>query len=62
MNRREFKERVNNGPILMDGAFGTVLHGRGIPIDQSFDVINLTNPAVVAEIHRVYIDAGSDLI
>ncbi len=62
MNRREFKERVNNGPILMDGAFGTVLHGRGIPIDQSFDVINLTNPALVAEIHRSYIDAGSDLI
>ncbi|HRO22808.1 MAG TPA: homocysteine S-methyltransferase family protein, partial [Promineifilum sp.] len=62
MNRLEFKERVNNGPILMDGAFGTVLHGRGIPIDQSFDMVNLDNPAVVAEIHRSYIDAGSDLI
>ncbi len=46
----------------MDGAFGTVLHGRGIPIDQSFDAVNLSNPALVAEIHRSYIDAGSDLI
>jgi methionine synthase I (cobalamin-dependent) len=46
----------------MDGAFGTVLHGRGIPIDQSFDAVNLNNPALVAEIHRAYIDAGSDLI
>ncbi len=46
----------------MDGAFGTVLHGRGIPIDQSFDAVNLTNPALVAEIHRGYIDAGSDMI
>ena len=46
----------------MDGAFGTVLHGRGVPIDQSFDAVNLTNPALVAEIHRGYIDAGSDLI
>lgn len=62
MNRLEFKERVNNGPVLMDGAFGTVLHGRGIPIDQSFDMVNLDNPAVVAEVHRSYIDAGSDLI
>jgi len=62
MNRQEFKERLKNGPLLMDGAFGTVLHGRGIPIDQSFDMINLSNPALVAEIHRSYIDAGSDLI
>ena len=46
----------------MDGAFGTVLHGRGVPIDQSFDAVNLTNPALVAEIHRAYIDAGSDVI
>lgn len=46
----------------MDGAFGTVLHGRGVPIDQSFDEVNLTNPALVADIHRSYIDAGADLI
>ncbi len=46
----------------MDGAFGTVLHGRGVPIDQSFDYVNLTNHAMVAEIHRSYIDAGSDVI
>lgn len=46
----------------MDGAFGTMLHGRGVPIDQSFDAVNLTNPALVADIHRGYIDAGSDLI
>jgi methionine synthase I (cobalamin-dependent)/5,10-methylenetetrahydrofolate reductase len=62
MNRREFKERLEQGPLLMDGAFGTVLHGRGIPIDQSFDAVNINNPALVAEIHRAYIDAGSDLI
>ena len=39
-----------------------VLHGRGVPIDQSFDAVNLSNPALVAEIHRAYIDAGADLI
>ena len=40
MNRQEFKQRLNQGPVLMDGAFGTVLHGRGVPIDQSFDAVN----------------------
>ena len=62
MNRRQFRERLQHGPLLMDGAFGTVLHGRGVPIDQSFDAVNLSNPALVAEIHRAYIDAGADLI
>ena len=62
MNRRQFKERLQQGPLLMDGAFGTVLHGRGVPIDQSFDAVNLNNPALVADIHRAYIDAGSDVI
>jgi methionine synthase / methylenetetrahydrofolate reductase(NADPH) len=62
MNRIEFKQRIEQGPVLMDGAFGTVLHGRGIEIDQSFDAVNLNDPALVADIHRSYIDAGSDII
>lgn len=62
INRSQFRERLEQGPILMDGAFGTVLHGRGVAIDQSFDAVNLSDPALVAEIHRGYIDAGSDLI
>ena len=41
---------------------GTLLHARGAPIDQSFDAINLHNPATVADIHRAYIAAGADII
>lgn len=62
MTRDQFKQRVQQKPLLLDGAFGTVLHGKGIPIDQSFDAVNLSNPALVAEIHRSYIDAGADVI
>lgn len=62
MNRQEFRERLRQGPVLTDGAFGTVLHSRGVAIDQSFDAVNLSNPALVADIHRAYIDAGSDVI
>jgi methionine synthase / methylenetetrahydrofolate reductase(NADPH) len=49
-------------PILSDGAMGTVLHSRGIHFEDCFDALNLTQPAVVAEIHREYIDAGSQMI
>ena len=48
--------------ILADGAMGTMLHTRGIPIDRCFDELNLTNPAVVAEVHREYIEAGAQII
>ncbi len=49
-------------PIVTDGAMGTLLHERGIKIDACFDVLNITQPAVVAEIHRDYIQAGAALI
>lgn len=41
---------------------GTLLHTRGIAFDQCFDELNLTQPAVVAEIHRAYIDAGAQMV
>jgi len=47
---------------LLDGAMGTVLHSRGAALGESFDALNITDPAKVAEIHREYIDAGADII
>jgi methionine synthase / methylenetetrahydrofolate reductase(NADPH) len=49
-------------PILADGAMGTLLHASGVNFDQSFDELNLTAPALVAEVHRAYIEAGSQII
>jgi homocysteine S-methyltransferase len=55
-------ERLEKGPLLADGAMGTMLHARGMAFDHSFDALNLSQPAVVAEIHRAYLDAGAELI
>lgn len=49
-------------PILADGAMGTILHARGVGFDECFDELNLSNPALVAEVHRDYIEAGSQII
>ena len=49
-------------PILSDGAMGTILNQRGVGFDDCFDELNLKNPALVAEIHHEYIDAGSQII
>jgi methionine synthase / methylenetetrahydrofolate reductase(NADPH) len=49
-------------PVLSDGAMGTMLHARGVKFDECFDALNLTNPSLVADIHRQYIEAGSEII
>src|SRR3990172_5759439 len=59
----KFLDKLESGPpFISDGAMGTVLHQRGVSFDQSFDELNLTSPALVADIHREYIDAGSNII
>jgi methionine synthase / methylenetetrahydrofolate reductase(NADPH) len=62
MDRKGFRQWLDQAPRLLDGAMGTVLHGRGVPIDRCFDAINREDPALVADIHRGYIDAGADII
>lgn len=49
-------------PLLADGAMGTLLHAQGVGFDQCFDELNLMSPALVGEIHRAYIEAGSQVI
>ncbi|MFN8374126.1 MAG: hypothetical protein U0694_14775 [Anaerolineae bacterium] len=39
---------------LGDGAMGTLLHSRGVPMDRSFDELNLTQPDLVVGV-RVWI-------
>jgi homocysteine S-methyltransferase len=62
MNDRPFSDLLARGPVLADGAMGTMLHARGVAFDACFDALNLSQPAAVAEIHRAYIDAGAQLI
>ena len=61
---RKFIQRLlqTDRPIVTDGAMGTLLHERGVDIDSCFDELNLTQPAMVGEIHRDYIQAGADVI
>jgi homocysteine S-methyltransferase len=49
-------------PILFDGAMGTQLHARGASFQSCFDALNLSNPALVAEIHHDYIMAGAQVV
>ena len=59
---QDFLQLLDNTTLLADGAMGTMLNARGVSFEKCFDELNLTNPAVVAEVHREYIEAGSQII
>jgi methionine synthase I (cobalamin-dependent) len=53
---------LSNGPVITDGAWGTQLQLRGLPIGESPDHWNLSNPEKVEEVARAYVEAGSQII
>jgi methionine synthase I (cobalamin-dependent) len=60
--KEKFKAQLTQKPMLCDGAMGTMIYGRGIPFERCFDELNVSQPALIAEIHRDYIAAGADII
>jgi methionine synthase I (cobalamin-dependent)/5,10-methylenetetrahydrofolate reductase len=58
----KFLQQLDARPLLGDGAMGTMIYARGIPFERCFDELNLSYPALIADIHRAYINAGADLI
>ena len=62
MARDPFRERLQRGPLLADGALGTLLYERGVPYERGFDELNVTQPALIERLHREYLAAGAELI
>lgn len=61
--KEELLKRFHSGkPLLSDGAMGTMLHSRGVTFEGCFEALNLSQPGLVAELHREYIEAGSQII
>ena len=50
------------GPILADGAMGTMLFEAGLQFGDPPEAWNLEHPDRVQAIHRAYLDAGSQII
>jgi methionine synthase I (cobalamin-dependent)/5,10-methylenetetrahydrofolate reductase len=59
---KELLERLERAPLIADGAMGTMLYNKGVYINQSYDEINLSQPELVAEVHRAYIQSGAEVI
>lgn len=57
-----FGGMFRKGPVLTDGAWGTELQKRGLPLGYIADFWNLENPGPVLEVARAYVEAGSRVI
>jgi methionine synthase / methylenetetrahydrofolate reductase(NADPH) len=58
----DFRERLHREVLVFDGGVGTYLYEKGIFINTCFDELNLTNPDLVAQVHRDYVLAGADVV
>ncbi|TLY31649.1 MAG: bifunctional homocysteine S-methyltransferase/methylenetetrahydrofolate reductase [Ignavibacteria bacterium] len=59
--KKPFRDRVKEGPIVGDGAMGTLLDLYGF-VELPHELRNIKNPDVVERVHREYIAAGSEII
>jgi len=57
-----FLEALDRRVLVCDGAMGTMLYAKGIFLNRCFDELNLSQPDLVADVHREYVRAGADII
>ena len=50
------------GPVLCDGAMGSMLYGRGIFINRCYDELNASQAELVRAVHTEYLQAGAEII
>jgi methionine synthase / methylenetetrahydrofolate reductase (NADH) len=47
---------------VLDGAMGTMLYNRGMFVNVCYDELNLSQPALVQEVHEAYVQAGAEIL
>ena len=58
----DLRTALRSRVIVGDGAMGTYLHQLGVPVGISHEELNVSNPDVVGDVHRQYIEAGAEAI
>ena len=60
--QNDLVSRLQKGPVLCDGAMGTLLLSKGIFIDKCYDELNVSQPDLIKGIHVEYLQAGAEII
>ncbi|HKE13262.1 MAG TPA: bifunctional homocysteine S-methyltransferase/methylenetetrahydrofolate reductase [Kofleriaceae bacterium] len=59
---KHFLDALRAGPLLFDGAMGSLLYERGVFLTRCYDELNLSQPELIVRAHRDYLEAGADVI
>ena len=62
MNKKEFRDFLSQGLVILDGATGTELVKRGMPGGVCPEQWCIENPSAVKDLQEKYLSAGSNLI
>ena len=62
MTKQEFKEMINQGIVLLDGATGSNLQKRGMPAGVCPELWITEHPQVLQQLQDEYIKAGSNIV
>lgn len=52
----------NNSFVFLDGGMGTMLQAHGIKTEHVPELLNITAPDAILNIHRLYVESGADII
>lgn len=62
MTKQEFRNLVNSGVLLLDGATGTNLQKAGMPGNVCPEQWILEHPQVILDLQRSYVEAGTKIL
>ncbi len=62
MTKNEFRQFIDNGPIILDGATGTNLMDAGMPIGVCPEAWILEHKEVLLKLQREYVEAGTNIV
>ncbi len=59
---KSFNQIIKEKIVILDGAMGTMLINAGLKIGEKPEMLNITSPETIVEIHTKYLKAGADII
>ncbi|MFO8030530.1 MAG: homocysteine S-methyltransferase family protein [Cyclonatronaceae bacterium] len=62
ISRKKWLELCVKPPVILDGAWGSLLQQRGLPAGTAPESWNLTHPGEVLQAGKAYVQAGSQII
>jgi len=62
MAKKNLKEKITDGLLILDGAMGTQLMARGVEAGICNEMLNIESPEIILDIHRSYFNAGSEAV